>query len=72
MIPLYPATVMEVTLIGILIVQFPILVLSKVTSSFVPGTEAPPAPPDVADQLAVLFQLDEIAETQNLGEPFAT
>ena len=37
------------------------------TSSAEPGTETPPVPPDVADQLAVLFQLEEAADTQNLG-----
>jgi len=29
---------------------------TNMTSSKIPGTEAPGAPPDVADQVAVLFQ----------------
>jgi hypothetical protein len=39
-------------------VQVPVPFASKYTISENPGTEAPLAPPDVVDQLAVLFQLD--------------
>ena len=39
-------------------VQVPVPFASKYTISENPGTDAPLAPPDVVDQLAVLFQLD--------------
>ncbi len=38
-------------------VQFPFPLLLKKATSEEPGTEAPPAPPEEVDQLAVLFQL---------------
>jgi hypothetical protein len=34
------------------------------TSSVAAGTDAPPKPPLLADQLAVLFQLEAVADTQ--------
>ncbi len=37
---------------------------SKVAVSAATGTEAPPAPPELADQLAVLFQVAAEAEIQ--------
>ena len=36
----------------------------KIAKSAGPGTEAPPAPPEVADQLAGLFQFEPAGATQ--------
>jgi hypothetical protein len=66
MIPVYKAaTVILLIDTGISIEQLPKPPLSKLTSSPTPGTEAPLAPPETADQLAILFQLEETAATQN-------
>jgi hypothetical protein len=46
------------------IVQLPRLTLLKLTASPATGTLNPPAPPETFDQLAVLFQLDGVADTQ--------
>ena len=45
-------------------VQLPRPLPSKITALALPGTDAPPEPPEVVDQLAVLFQLDAEAATQ--------
>lgn len=65
-IPVYPLTVIPATFAAISSVQFPKPNALKVTRSLAPGTDAPPAPPELADQLAVLFQFDGAAEIQNL------
>lgn len=45
--------------------------VSIVTSSAAPGTDAPPAPPDVADQLAVVVASQVfVPPTQNLAAMF--
>lgn len=42
-----------------------------VTSSAAPGTDAPPAPPEVADQLAVVVESHvPVPPTQNLAAIF--
>ncbi len=46
-------------------VQFPFRIALNVTTSAGPGTEAPPGPPEVVDQFAVLFQLEAVLATQN-------
>lgn len=44
--------------------QEPLAALLKIATLPEPGTEAPPAPPEVVDQFAGLFQLPELVPTQ--------
>jgi hypothetical protein len=53
-------------------VQLPKPLLSKTAASNVLGTLAPPAPPVVADQFAILFQLEDVEAIQNLLAAVAT
>ena len=65
MVPVYPAaTVKLLTLTVASTVQLPRPLLSKFTSSAATGTLDPPIPPELADQLAVLFQFDALVATQ--------
>ena len=65
-VPVYPALMVKLnTVPGASRVQFPTRTLLKITASASPGTVNPPAPPETLDQLAGLFQLDAIADTQN-------
>jgi hypothetical protein len=61
-----PEIFIAATVVFISKLQVPVPLLLKYTTSDDPGTDAPPAPPDVADQLAVLFQLEDDDEIQNL------
>jgi hypothetical protein len=65
-VPLYPFTVIEDTVGAMSSIQFPCRPPAPLntTASDAPGTEAPPIPPEVADQLAVLFQFEEVEATQ--------
>jgi len=64
-VPVYPTlTVMLATLTAASILQLPSPPLSKMTASPDHGTEAPANPPEVVDQLRILFQLDRIEPTQ--------
>ncbi len=55
------------TFTATLILQLPNPPLLKMATSAAPGTDAPGAPPEVADQLAVLFQTPAPAATQYLS-----
>ena len=66
---------MLITLTGASMMTPPVLLPppSKITASEAPGTLAPEAPPEVADQLAVVFQLavaPVAAPTQYLSAPY--
>jgi hypothetical protein len=61
----YPAaTVKLLTVTVASMEQLPMPLLSKFTSSAAPGILEPPTPPELADQLAALFQLDALVATQ--------
>jgi hypothetical protein len=65
-VPVYPpVTVILRILTGISIVQLPTNALSNVTLSPAVGVLKPPGPPDLFDQLAVLFQFEAAEEIQN-------
>ena len=66
MVPVYPLTVIPAIVGTTSMTQFPLRppVPSKITKSDEPGTDAPPAPPEVVDQLAVLLQLAVAAAIQ--------
>ena len=65
-VPVYPFMVIPATVAATSKVQLPRPSALNVTKSLAPGTEAPPAPPELADQFAVLFQFEGAAEIQNL------
>ena len=68
-VPEYPAFIWSPATEGAISkVQLPLLAAapSKIAISAAPGTDAPPAPPDVVDQLAVLFQFEFVVLIQNL------
>jgi hypothetical protein len=64
--PLYPLTVTEATVGAMSNIQLPWCPPAplNMTASDAPGTEAPPIPPEVADQFAVLFQFEEVDAIQ--------
>ena len=57
-VPVYPLTVILLMVGAISRLQLPRPLPLKITALALPGTDAPPAPPEVVDQLAVLFQFD--------------
>jgi hypothetical protein len=57
-VPVYPLTVMLLMVGAISRLQLPKPLPLKITALALLGTDAPPAPPEVVDQLAVLFQFD--------------
>jgi hypothetical protein len=64
-IPVYPLMIVIVPIVGaISSVQFPVPPPLNTAATPAVGTEAPPAPPEVADQFAVLFQLEDVVATQ--------
>lgn len=64
-VPVNPAATVKLLILTVAsIVQLPMPLLSKLTSSAAPGTLEPPGPPELADQLAILFQLDGLDATQ--------
>jgi hypothetical protein len=63
-VPVYPLIDILPIVGAISSVQFPVPPLLNIAATPDTGTEAPPAPPDVVDQFAVLFQFDAVAATQ--------
>jgi len=70
-VPEYPLMVLPLTDGAISREQFPFRPPAPLKTATFPavGTDAPPAPPETADQFEVLFQFEAAADIQNLFCP---